>query len=533
MSRSRVLRRACLGAVVVAACVLGVLLGSSPASAHAMVVSSTPAPGSLLRTAPSSVAITFDEAVTTVPDSLRVYGPDGERVDHGALVRPGGRGNTIDVAIGSGAKGTYLVSWRVVSADSHPISGAFTFSVGRRSMAPSAPQVTSDTGLGTLLGVARGIGYAGSALLLGGSLLLALARTGAAGTARGRRRLLGGGVACLVGSAVVALGVQGAYDAGLGWSAIGRPSLVGAVLSTTFGHGLLLRIAAALVFAAALVLVGGRARVALAALAGLVLVVSFAMTGHGVAGPLEFVSTSIHVAVASIWIGGLAVLALLVLPGKGDPRELVTRFSTIALACVVALVVTGTYQAWKQVGARAALTATTYGRELLVKLALVVLTLVAAAFSRRWVRRARHGDAGPLRAVERELVLGMAIIGVTTVIATTMPAAVAYHPSTTARLTTGTDVVEVSAVPTGDRMLDLDLRLLDADRRPTDPPEVDVTVSLPGRSLGPLPVSMHRVARGHLVGSVAVPVVGTWTLAVDVRTSAIDEHTATTDLPIR
>ncbi|GAB4010843.1 copper resistance CopC/CopD family protein [Nocardioides ultimimeridianus] len=532
------LSRACRCAVVAVLVVLPLLLLAPSASAHAMVVASTPAPGSLLEVAPQDVTITFDESVSVVPDAVRVYGPDGSRVDHGAVLRPGGSGDEVEVAVDAAAEGTYLVSWRVVSADSHPVTGAFTFSVGRRSTAPAVAAVGSDDGLSKLLGLSRAVGYAGSALLLGGTVLLGLAGgAGATGAGRGRRvgRLVGLGLVALVVSAVVALLVQGGYDAGLGWSSIGRPSLVGDVLATTFGRGVVLRLAAAAVFGLALVRTGGRLRSVVLALAGIGVVASFAMTGHGVSSPLQFASTSVHVAVASIWVGGLAVLALIVLPrGTGDVRPLVARFSLVATGCVAVLVATGTYQAWRQVGAWGALTATTYGRELLVKLGLVLLILAAATFSRRWAHGPATGPAARLqRSVEIELVLAMAVIGVTAVIATTMPATVAYHPSASARLTTGPDVVQVSAVPAGDRTMRLDLVVLDASERPTSPAEVDAAVSLPGRDLGPLTITLHRAGIGHMTGTVAVPVVGSWTLSVTVRTTAIDEYTATTPLPIR
>ena len=533
MPLSRASRAAVRAVVVLVLVAFPLLLGPS-AFAHATVVASDPAPGSLLTTAPTEVSVTFDESVTVVPDAVRVYGPDGSRVDRGAVLRPGDAGDEVGVAIDAHGEGTYLVSWRVVSADSHPVTGAFTFSVGKRSGAPTVAAVGSDSGLAKLLGLARAVGYAGSALLLGGALLLGLAGPAPAGREQGRRLLLGLGVGALVGGAVVGLLVQGAYDAGLGWSAIARPSLVGDLLATTFGHGLLLRIAAAVAFGLVLAVARGTVRNLLLVLCGLGVVTSFAMTGHGVAGPLPFVSTTVHVAVASIWLGGLAVLAVLVLPKPADARVLVTRFSLVATVCVAVLVVTGTYQAWRQVGAWGALTATTYGRELLVKLGLVLLVLVAAAFSHRWVDgRGTSPVARLRRSVEMELVLGMAVIGVTAVIATTMPATAAYHPSASARLVAGPDVVEVLAVPAGDRTMTLDLLLLDGQGRPTNPPEVDATVALPGQDLGPLPVALHRVGRGHLAASVGVPVVGTWTLSVTVRTTAIDEYVVTTRLPIR
>jgi copper transport protein len=529
LSRSRLATRAAIVAILAGLLVLV----ASPSFAHATVESSDPAPDSLLKVVPAEVTITFDEAVTAVPEALRVFGPDGSRVDSGVLLRPDGDGSKVGADIAGTAKGTYLVSWRVISADSHPVSGAFTFSVGRRSAPPSAATISSNTGLSVLLGAGRAVGYAGSALLLGGALLLGLA-TGALGSSRSRKRLILVGAGGLVGSAVVGLLAQGAYDAGLGWSAIARPSLVRDVLATTFGHGLLLRIAAALIIVGAIAWLRGRARVGVVVVAGLGVAVSFAMTGHGVSSPLLFASTTVHAIVASLWIGGLVGLVCWVVRSPAEHVGTLQRFSRVAMTCVCALIATGTYQAWRQVGAWGAFTATTYGRELLVKLGLVAVALGAAALSRGWVRRRSDGPPTRLRrSVIVELALGLCVFGVTASLSATEPAAAAYHPTVAVNLTAGPDLVQVSAVPSGDRTMDLHLYLFGKNQRPTNPPEVDATVTLADQVLGPLPITLSKAGPGHLVGSVAVPIKGTWTLTITVRTSAIDEYVVTTALPIR
>ncbi|MCL2542811.1 MAG: CopD family protein, partial [Nocardioidaceae bacterium] len=305
-------------------------------------------------------------------------------------------------------------------------------------------------------------------------------------------------------------------------------------LGTTFGRGLLVRLVGALGFAAALWRVRGRLRAALLVAFGAVLVASFAMTGHGVTNALMFVSTSLHVAVASLWIGGLAGLVAWALRDPAAHADTLARFSRVALCCVGVLVVTGGFQAWRQVREWGALTGTTYGRELLVKLGLVVLVLVAAGLSRQSVRRRADAPLGVLRrAVGVELVLGLCVFGVTASLAATQPAYSAYHPVVSADLKAGPDLVQLSGVPTGEQQMDLHVYVFGKDQQPSTPKQMTVTVSLASADLGPLPITLTNAGPGHYVGQVVVPVQGDWTVAVTVRTSAIDEYTVTNPLPIR
>src|SRR5690349_14693542 len=127
--------RRLLAAVVLG--ILGALAIATPASAHAVLLRTSPAENSVVATPPADVALTFSEQVTPVPDKVYLVGPDGKRADAGAV-----RVNGSDVLIPmdpKAARGTYLVNYRVVSADGHPVAGAFTFSVGAPS--PGGPPV--------------------------------------------------------------------------------------------------------------------------------------------------------------------------------------------------------------------------------------------------------------------------------------------------------------------------------------------------------------------------------------------------------
>jgi copper transport protein len=96
----------------------------------------------------------------------------------------------------------------------------------------------------------------------------------------------------------------------------------------------------------------------------------------------------------------------------------------------------------------------------------------------------------------------------------------------------GADRVRVSAVPEAPRRVRLTLDVTDAAGHPTEPREVDATLSLPASRIGPLPVRLLKGTDGHRTGVVTVPLPGTWRLAVTVRTSQIDEATAYVAVPV-
>jgi len=542
-----------LGALLGA--MLGLILLAGPVAAHAVLEDSDPRADAVVATLPDEVTLSFSESVSLVPGSLRVYGPDGTRVDRGD-VEHRAHDDEIGVSLDSGSeeadRGTYLVSWRVISADSHPVSGAFTFSVGAPSAAPMVPAETSSRPLGIALGVARWVGYLGSALLVGGLLVIGWCWRAGWSSPRARRLMLVGGVLLAVG-AVGDLLLKGPYDAALGLGATFRGDLLGEVLGTTYGHASVARLVLALL---GLILVRRRVRSLRTAAALAVLVgISFALAGHAAAGEghvLAAVNDTVHVIAASTWLGGLVLLLVAVLPsaraasttdevgqvGEVDEaaRIAVTRFSGLALGAVVLLAGTGLFQAIRQVGSLGAVTGTPYGRELLVKLGLVLLAVLLAVLSRRAL--AHRGRVLPLRltlarVVALETVLLLAVLGVTSALVATEPAKAAYHPITSASLTLVGQAVDVTAVPAGDRAVEVHVYVLDPGGQPATPKELTASASLPAKGIDALPVPLRLSDPGHWQGELSVPAAGEWRLAVTVRTTAIDEATGYVTVRIR
>jgi copper transport protein len=568
----RTLLRTARALAVVALAFAAALPAAAPASAHATLSGSNPSPGAILTKAPATVTLHFDEAVTTVAESLRVLGPDGNRADAGTVHRPGDGSNVAVDLKAATKKGSYFVSWRVVSADSHPISGAFTFSVGVTSKAPASAATTDGgPGVAIALGLSRWMGYLGLVLMLGGAVFLAVCWRDGWQHPRARRLLTAGWGLGMV-AALLGLGIKGPFDAGLGLSQTGRWDLDTEVLATTYGKALVARV---VLLAGIAIWFGLRARMPAlgnaspwaGALVSVGLLATFAATGHASAGSgqvLAFPSDMLHLAAMAAWVGGLIMLATVLLPGRqlAEVAHAVPVFSRLASVSVAVLVATGTYQSWRQVGSFPALSGTTYGRELLVKLALVGVALSFGAASRIWVRQ-HYGsqqvvvhalsatdvltpDATPKpaevtpaglrtlrRGVAAEAVIALLILAVTSGLVATAPARTAYRPSVESVIQLGPDTVHVSAVPAGDRAMDLNILLFGPNHEPTNPEELTAALSLPAKDLGPLPVTLRKAGAGHEIATLAVPVPGDWTLTVSARTTAFDIFPREVILPIR
>jgi putative copper resistance protein D len=124
------------------------------------------------------------------------------------------------------------------------------------------------------------------------------------------------------------------------------------------------------------------------------LVVALAFSGHAAAGEGAWLAAqlavyALHLFAAAAWLGGLPAFALFLgwLRRRGDPslqialKETTPRFSLLGLGCVTILMASGLYNAWILVGSIPQLVGTTYGRLLLVKVALLLPLLGVAAIN--------------------------------------------------------------------------------------------------------------------------------------------------------
>nr|WP_107905096.1 copper resistance protein CopC [Streptomyces chartreusis] len=385
--------------------VLFLLGGTGPASAHAALRATDPEDGSVLKSAPRDITLTFTESVGLLEDSFRVLDPDGRRLRTGEPEHArGGGAETATVTLPAKlAEGTYTVAWRVVSADSHPVSGAFTFSVGK----PSLTTATLDTGptedpaTKSLYNIARYLAYLAVALLIGTATFMAVCRPPDAPVLH---RLLKAGWWTLLGATLALLVLRAPYESGEGPLGALSADSVTRTLTGRPGEVLLARLALLLVAALYLLRLArlrkpfGWAGAALA----VGLAVTWAAGEHASAGiqvPVAMTSSALHLLATAVWLGGLTALLVTLYRARLTPAA-VTRFSRVAFVSVTVLVGTGVYQSWRGLGSWDALTGTTYGRLLTLKLAAVVLLLAAAALSRRWTARLATVDAESIETAE-------------------------------------------------------------------------------------------------------------------------------------
>jgi len=533
---------------------------AAPAAAHAVLVDSSPYPTQLLATSPNQLSLRFSEPVDAGLGAIRLYDEQGTRLDLGAPERP--RADVVAVPIPERlVAGSYVVTWRVVSADSHPIRGGFTFRVGTGSDA-TGPTVESlarrlvdeqsgDTMVGALFGASRAGVFAGFAVLIGAALFC-VAVAPAHRTDRSRR-IIWTAWTVLAASTLTGLLLQGPYGAGAGLAKTFDPGLLAEVLGARYGQAWALRLVVLVLAVPVLrrLLADQHAidrprRLELgAAVIAVALALTVTMSGHAAAGRWVAVAIPIdvaHLLAMASWLGGLVILIAEFLPSRDRValRRCLPCFSRLAFVAVGVLVVTGTVQAIRQVGSVDALTGTDFGRLLIIKVGLVALVLVSAFRSRTvvqrfaiWLAERRRGstpavgggsedhnrdsrtrgaddgewfdEAAELRVLRTSVVaegfLAAGVIVVAALLVNAVPARTAS--SLSAGGATGTTLksaviwVDVTAAPARAGANDVHVFALEANGAPTAVQELTLTIELPRRGIAPIDVPLRRLGPDH------------------------------------
>jgi copper transport protein len=558
-----------------------IVAAAAPAFAHAQLGSTEPVGGTAVATSPPRVVLHFGESVEIPLGSIRVFAsPSGKQIETGAASHPDGQGSSVAVKLPKLDKGTYIVTWRVTSADSHPVHGAFTFIVGSgkgssEDAALAAKLLSSgggSTAVGAVYAVIRFVAFAALVLLVGGFLFVTLVWPAGAGLARPRRLLWTAWAATAV-TTVIGIPVQGVYAAGLPLSKVLSSTVLSGVLGERFGRMSVARLVLLILMAAVLVLLGRRAGseagaapppraiVAAGALLGIGLLVTPVLSGHEATQdlvPLAVMSDVVHLTAVSLWLGGLALLAAAVLPRR-LPDELsavVPRFSRIALGAVVVILVTGVFQGWREVRTVPALTQTTYGKLLIVKVALFALLVGLGFFSRRFVHAryrvpaARRLSFGPgaatdaatdeetvsrlRRTVGAETVIAVVVLAVTALLVNAQPARSALAQPFSTEMRSDQVLVDVTVDPAKAGPAALHFYTLSPQGAVQEVQDLTASLTLPSQDVGPLAVPVQRAGPGHFTATgFNVPLRGKWTLEVKVLLSDIDEATVSATVPVK
>jgi copper transport protein len=530
---------------------LAALTAAPAAFAHAILQESTPSNNSVVRTSPKTVSLRFNEAVETAFGSIRVYDCGGGRVDSGKISRPSK--DSVAVAIDRRlAKGTYTVTWRVISADSHPVAGAFVFNV-RKANASTCKQVFGAKTPGTidaLFKFARALDFALILLVVGGAIALAVVLRSAAAELRTRMfRILAGLSFGLVVGGALCIVLQGAVAGGFGLSEAFRWDTIHSVLQTRFGHAFLWQIGVAIVVGALALMASRSRRLELLPLFALLLIPTISAAGHArTSGTLAIFLDVFHVAAASTWVGGLAftILGLLL---AGDDRwplasRAVPRFSLLAVFSVATLIVAGSLRGYQEVRAFHGLWDTTYGQLLLVKIALVLPLLLLGLYNNRYaVPRLKKQIASVveqrrfLRAAGTELAIMAAIVGVTAVLVTEPPAKASVTAAKYATDTIPIGPLElnylIDPAKTGPNVIHLYF-YRPKSGFPASVDDAKMSATLPSKNLGPLRIPLTRIVPSHYTTSAGVfPEAGDWQVTFEIRRGQFQSYTQTVTVSIR
>ncbi|MHB1261885.1 MAG: copper resistance CopC/CopD family protein [Thermoplasmatota archaeon] len=389
---------------LVALALLGLLAAASPVAGHSDLESTDPGNGAQLVTAPRWVVLRFSNPLDPSVSSVRVTDESGARVDLEDLRVDNGAHPVLNVSLRGGLPdGAYLVRWSITSEDGHPASGHFGFAIGNA----TAPVVAQGAGSGlpepaSLAG--RVLSYVGLCLAFGGVAWLWLIRPRPDGIPRIATAAL------MAGAALHAAGALLLFQATSNAATVDA----GTLAASETGRWLALRIVVAVVAAAlaatSLAKPGLRSAAPAAACLAVVAAVATAAVGHAASEGLAGGAVdAMHLLASTTWAGSLAlfVVALTLAGRQGLPADTLRRaglrFGTVALACVIVLVLFGTATALLILGRTALLdplhlTGSLYGRLLLAKVGLAALMVAVASVNRFLFLGAPAADAGGFRA---------------------------------------------------------------------------------------------------------------------------------------
>ncbi len=532
----RVPIRARAGLLLASFVLLGVVL-AAPVGAHAALVSMTPEADSTVESPPREVVLDFNESVAATSDAVRVFDPSGQELRG---IEVSGTDTTVTATLPeSDVDGSYTVDWKVVSADGHPIRGAYLFHL--RTATLTEPFDVGDAGAPLVANVMRAVGATVALMALVGVIVAGLRRRGGDTPTSGWYRwrwvlVLDGTLLLFVGAlTVVGSSMSEALEVTLDTSS-GKVSLLACVLA-------LIGVVVSLVPKAA------PAELPL----GVLTVGAIAMQGHAVSLPPVALSaplTVVHVVAAVVWGVGLVWVDRRCDGPHADDvdaagvRRDVERLSPFAMGAVVLLALTGVVLILDRVPIDQLLSSN-YGRLGVLKAVLLLATVVVAFRNRAQVTPALPDDdsgdgAATLATLRRGVRVEIVLLSVALIAGAALSQISPPDPDAAAagglyleRAEFGDGQVELTVEPGSRGTNEVHVVALGDDGRlMADLTDVTLSLTLPAEDVGPLLPEMQVVTAGHSLAYADFPLVGEWTVEVSARRGKFEALTATFDVPI-
>jgi copper transport protein len=517
------------------------------AAAHAVLLGSSPEPKASVDAAPSEIVLEFNENVG--PVFLKVLDHTGQEVGGpGEIVLDG---NKLRLPLSTPLDdGTYIVTYRVISADTHPVGGSFLFAVGGpvAALDPASMAAPAKSGWWVAVAANRFVHYAAVLLALGSALVLLWLRVPApADDATFRQGYLASLVA--IAAYLLAIAFGGAEMVSGGAAAFLSPKAWAMGVKSTLLPSAVLGVpgAALLAWAFRQHRLGGPLWAG-----GALVLLSFLVTGHAATAPpvwLMATNVALHLVCGAFWFAALLPLTVAVRRLDGPASgALLVQFSTRAAWTVALLFVSGLIVSIVQVRSWDQLFGTDYGLRLALKIGLfLVLLALAAANKVAFTPAVVRGDASGVRRlrgsmrVEYGLMLAIVLAAASLTVVTPPRALLAQGAGAAqgaamgavggegvrASATAGGYTVDVEVTPgrTGENMIMLTWK--DAGGKPVAMQSSRVTLSLPSASIEGVQVDGDPMDGGmwHLMTD-AMIVPGEWQMRIEAFVDDFDKVVA-------
>jgi copper transport protein len=512
------LKRVAVGAALA----LAVLAPAEAASAHAGLDATVPSANAVLESGPPDIELDFNEGVDSKLADVELYGQDAKLIPTGAPESLTDD-TVVQVSVPTIGDGVYVVVWRVPSADGHVVDGVFSFQVGVQSGVDVGALIDKVSGnaaanstVGRLDTASRLLALIGLIVVIGGGLLAVQAADSAS-----NRMLLWLAWAFLLVGTLGSFGLYGAkVVAGTTSDAI-NPSVWSKVAGSHTATVLLVR--AVLVLAVGVLLLTLARRTAAvwrgaAVVLALAVVFTYSDVGHAYAqhpAPLWIGIDALHLAAISLWIGGLLMFAFGSTTWLSDPdsEAIVRRFSATAMVAVPVIVATGVAQTLKLAGNLDDLTSTSWGRTLLVKVA-VVTVLVAIGGVSQWLLR-NDGPPAIKRNVLVEALIGIAVIGLAAALVALPPQSVAASKVFTTTLTSEGVIADLTVTP--GHVGQNEVHLVITPPGGSVDPVISTNVQATFASGVPVVATLQSIGPNHYTGTITLSSPGAWNLQILVE----------------
>ena len=529
MRTEMLLRKLLVRLAFVVVALLTVLAPAQLASAHAILLTSEPAPSAVLDQSPTEIALFFNEFVDTVFGKIRILDSSGNVVQTIKPVRDAADKSIVRAPISVLEPGTYVVVWRVASSDSHPVQGSFTFQIGNTSIDVSAiskGQVLERHGLARLFDVIRWVTYLGIVLLIGGIGLLQAVRTDRL-SPRSTLALMGGWAFAALGT-LEGLIAYGPHISGYKIYKAADLSLLSETLTTQYGKMQLARLVLLGIIGALIAVIQFRGTWwwkfgAWASLVGVALTLS--MAGHPVATSPVVLSVgldTLHMLAVSLWVGPLLIIVydrnMWLANDESTSAPSLRWFSRTAGFAIPVIVFTGVIQAWLMLDGFGQILESRYGRTLIVKVCLVVVLIALGAVSRVAMQQKRSGSLRQSMGIE--VLFGIVILTITAALVAMPPKGEIKPAPLSSTIFQGQMIVELSLTSARVGQSEVHVVIARADGSFVQIESASARMSMPSRNIPNGPIVLSETGSNHFSGVTEFAYEGEWAIEILVKQTA-------------